>query len=170
MLGLFKKPLPLLTVLGDLLAWLDQMRKTVDGIAADEAINTAEDYPFEAAAFVYVLGWHTIQISDLSRGDKHRFSAELTGAVAEKLSPGVPDDQVDLITVLQERMSAYRDALEHGTAQTSVVQLVLHFLEYLGADTPEYVAVQAALYALASNYLSALRDFLTGVNKSHKFV
>lgn len=170
MLGFFKKPLQLGTVLVDLVAMLHRMRKTVDSLASDEGIDKTENYPAEASAFVYILGWFAIQSSDLSFANKQRFSAELTGTVAKDMSPGNTAMQIALIKLLQERIGAYHYALDHGKGRDWAAKLVFRFMEYLGADTPEHVGMQAALCGAAPSHIAALKDFLTGINKTYKFV
>ena len=168
MFGLFKKPMPLRTVVADMVDMLSRIRATVDELARAEAIDRATDYEPEASAFIYILGWHAIQISDLSPTDRHRFAAELTGAFANKMGSG--DEALQMLKLLQERISSYNYALNHGKGRDWAAKLVFQFIHYLGADSAEHVGVQAALYVLAPQHISALRDFLSDLNKTYKFV
>lgn len=168
MFGLFKKPLPLTTVLADLVDMLSRVRASVDGLAKAEGIDRAPGYGTEALAFVYIMGWYAIQTSDLSVADRHRFSAELTGALAKE--EGTGDKSLQMLKLLQERVGAYNYALNHGKGRDWAAKIVFQFMQYLGADSPEHVGAQVALYASAPQHISALKNFLNGVNKAYKFV
>jgi hypothetical protein len=169
-LRLFRKPLSLLTVVDDLVTMLDRMLETVHNLASGADVDTPEAYSFEAAAFVYILGWYGVQVSGISRADKQRLSAELTGAVAKRLNPDDPSKQIALVSLLQERVNAYRHALENGKGRDWAAKLVYRFLEYVAVDGPENVPLQAALYSATPRNVSAVGDFLTGLSRDYKFV
>jgi len=170
MFGLFKKPLPFGTVFEDLVEMLARIQESVNGLASEEGMHTSENYDVETHAFAYILGWYAIQASNLGLADKQRFSAELTGAVAKQMSRGDTTKQIELIRLLQERIGAYRHALEEGKGRDRAARLVFRFMEYIGTDNPEQVGVQAALYVAVPNHITALKDFLTDINKTYKLI
>ena len=166
--GFLKKALELKAVVSDLAEDLGGVRHGIDGLASSDSISQHPTYATEASAFVYVLGWFAVQTSDLSDSDKHRFSAELTGLWAK--SNRSANSQLETLRFLQERLGAYRQALNDGKGRDWAAKLVFHFLQYLNADSPDHVPLQGGLYATVPTSVGALRDFLTGVNKTYKFV
>jgi hypothetical protein len=166
--GLFKKSLELKAVVSDLAEDLGGVRDGIDGLASSDGTSKHPTYPSEASAFVYVLGWFAVQTSELSDSDKHRFSAELTGLWARNIRGS--KNELEMLKFLQQRLAAYRQALNSGKGRDWAAKLVYHFLQYLGADSPDHVPLQGGLYATIPVSVGALRDFLSGVSRSYKFV
>ena len=168
MFGLFKKSIELKTIVSDLATDLGEVRRGIDGLTSSDGAAKHPAYSAEASAFVYVLGWFAVQTSGLTDSDKHRFSAELTGVLAKNLSGA--KNQLEMLRFVQERLGAYRQAMNSGKGRDWAAKLVFQFLQYLDADSPDHVPLQGGLYATVPTSVGALRDFLTGVNKTYKFV
>ncbi len=168
MFGLFKRSIERSIVIKDFADDLERIMKTIDDLAQNDGIATSSVYPKEAKAFTYILGWISIQTSKLGVADRQRFSADLTGEWAERMSNS--KKSVEDIAFLQSRISAYRDAMKNGKGRDWFASIVFRFMQHLSIDSPEHVALQGALYSSMPAMIDALTGFLNGIGKKFKFV
>lgn len=168
MFGLFKKKIDFKTVLSDFADDLSRVKDTVDDLAEESGLTKSANYGRESAALVYILGWLSIQTSNLGASDKHRFSAELTGEWSKRINNGV--ETIETINFLQNRIGLYRDAMDNGEGRDWMARLSIKFLEHFGANTQEHTAIMGTLYMSVPQYLKALGSFLNDVNRQYKFV
>ncbi len=167
MFGLGNKAIPIGQVTSDMFADIGLVRGSIDELIESEAIHS-EQYIGEREAFLYVLGWLAIQTSNLGAGDKHRFSAELTGAWSQSM--GDDADPIQATQFLQERIRLYRNALQNSDASTWATKCIAQFLYQLKLNTNEHVALMAALSALLAGMIDAETSFLNEIAKKFKFV
>lgn len=165
--GLGKKTISLTQVTSDMFADIGSVRGSIDDLIESENIQS-EEYIGEREGFLYMLGWLAIQTSNLSAGDKHRFSAELTDAWSQSM--GGKGDQLQVMQFLQDRIRLYRDILKNSNTNTWAVECVSQFVYQLGLEPSKHVALMAALSTLTPGVIDAETRFLNETTKKFKFV